>query len=365
MANPKNEDHITILKATSEEEKQAIFRFRYQIHVEELHRNIPDADHGNKRIFDDCDHWGQLFYAQLGQEIVGTVCVNVGSWDYFPKEWLRIFRLYSYRIETAEPREIVFATKIMIAPRQRRSTLLFRLMAKPYELALQHNIKMIFSGTNPYLLPLFKQLGYRQYAPGFLEPGYGFMIPTLLLTDDLIHLSSVHSPYLRIARKFSNSTLYKSTLAINKQMTTGKIPCRILRTSEERRHPAWYCNNTNLSFINFLAFLSEAEIKKFLHISTLVECRQNHLFILPGDICNELNLLLRGAMVITPSQGPVYQAHPGNVIGSIGLSGQTQHTIIAVADSDCKILTFSRFSFEKLQRTCPEIARKIIKQFSC
>ncbi|HWR06936.1 cyclic nucleotide-binding domain-containing protein [Sporomusa sp.] len=352
-------ENIKILDAYTEEEKQAIYHFRYQIHIKEMNRIIPSTDHFRKVIIDELDSWSQLAYAKLSDgRIIGTVRATFGKASDFPTELARTFQLNRFQNFNPNSKNICFGTKMMVDPLYRKTPVFFRLLARCYEFLREHNIQFNLSGCNPYLLPMYEQLGYQSFAAGFQDPGYGFVVPILLMPEDIEHLIAIRSPYLRIAKKYTNSTAARDWYLTNFP-EASRFPVNLFTSDQARWDFVTQHVGDPLSGLDVLVNLNEAEAKGLLRIATPVECRQDSEFIRQGDVCNELNLLIAGKMRITDQTGYVHYAKAGNAFGTVGLFAQTHHQFDATAVTDCEILTISRFSFEKLQRSWPEIGTKL------
>jgi predicted GNAT family N-acyltransferase len=351
-------EEVKIIDAYTEQERQAIYRFRYKIQVEEMKRDIPETDHLRKRIFDRLDSMSSIVYAESCGRIVGTARLVIGYADDFPEELNRVFKLTQYQQFACGRKIIGFATKLMVDPYFRKTPLSYRLMARVYEFARDHNVQFSFSGSNPYLIPMYEHLGYRRVGTGFQDPGYGFIIPTLLLVEDIVHLTAVRSPYLRVARKLTNSPEAKVWVQDNIPEAFA-YPVELFVSEEERWN--WIIGKVGdqIGFGPVIRNTTETEARKIIHIGTPFECRKGQQFIRNGDVCNELNILVSGEMEVVNSAGGRYMAKSGAILGSVGLLGQTNHSIDIVAITDCEVLAVSRFPFEKLLRSMPGLADKI------
>jgi len=99
--------------ATTEEEKQRIFRFRYKIYVEEMNRPT-HADHDKRIITDFMDETGYLFYTPLEGDLIATARVNFlkdGPIEFEGEYKLQKIPTYKDAISTT--------TKLMISPEYR------------------------------------------------------------------------------------------------------------------------------------------------------------------------------------------------------------------------------------------------------
>ncbi|MDR3562514.1 MAG: GNAT family N-acetyltransferase [Negativicutes bacterium] len=359
----KNQNHsewesIAIVNARTGKEKQAIYRFRYQVHVGELSRSISSADHSRKRITDQLDSWSQQIYAECHGQIVGAARVTIGSTNDFPDELVQALQMKKFRDFLPHNQKISLVTKLIVDTQYRKTPVAFRLMAKCYEMVREHQSQFSFGGCSPYLIPMYEQLGYRRYTEGFQDPGYGFVIPILLLPEDVEHLTAVRSPFLRTARKLPNSPAARQWLLANIYDST-KYPVSLLTSQQERwDYVASHLGDPLVAML-VLGKLSREEARGLLQIATPFECRQGQVFIRQGDVCNELNILITGEMSVTDGEGCSWLARPGDVVGGVGLLGQTHHQFDIRAVRDCEILAVSRFPFEKLLRTRPGLAEKL------
>lgn len=351
-------ERIDIIDACTEKEKQAIYRFRYKVLVDEMRRKIPGVDYHGKRMFDSLDPWSVLIYAKCGPTIVGTARVTIGAASDFPREMSNVLRLACFQEFAPGASNLLLATKLAVLPKFRSTSVSFRIMNRCYEIAREREVQFGVTGCNPYLIPMYELLGYRQYTAGFQDPGFGFVVPTMCLGEDVEHLIAVRSPFSRIARKFPNSLAAKHWLLANYPQFY-QYPIGIQTSEDERWSYIEGLIGDPSGTISVLKGIGEDEAKKLLQVGTLVECSSRNRFFRKGDVCNELNILIAGEMTVTDANGRVSQARPGNAIGAVGLFGQTHHDIDAVAVGDCEILAIGRPSFEKLRHSRPQLADKL------
>jgi hypothetical protein len=73
----------------------------------------------------------------------------------------------------------------------------FDLIVESTRFQIERGVKLTFCDCQPHLLNLYMRLGFQPYAPTFDQPGFGMMVPLLLILSDFRHLRFVHSPLLR------------------------------------------------------------------------------------------------------------------------------------------------------------------------
>ena len=84
-----------VFSATSREELEAIWRFRYEIYVEELKRDYPSVDHGHRWLRDaedESDYAVNLYLGPL-DHIVGAERLLIWPPGEIPEEYHRLFSM--------------------------------------------------------------------------------------------------------------------------------------------------------------------------------------------------------------------------------------------------------------------------------
>ncbi len=188
---------ITVRQATSPQELEATYRFRYGIYAEAMDGKQKCADHQKKTIVDPLD--GQegccVLTALEGDEIVGTVRTN----------FLRSSEIGEYHelyhLRGLPPRllhQTAITTRFMIHPRHRRRTLSTTLACEIFLFGLEHGITTDFIDCCHDLLEYFAGLGYHIHRNELEHPEHGVVTVMRLNLTDFDNLEQLGSPYLRI-----------------------------------------------------------------------------------------------------------------------------------------------------------------------
>ncbi|HMV65494.1 MAG TPA: hypothetical protein PKA64_01495 [Myxococcota bacterium] len=185
---------VDIREAVTGDEREAIFRLRYAIYVEEMGRRQRYADAARRRVEEPLDDGGVLFGAwDEGGELVGTLRVNSRPFG----EYHAMYDLD--RVGHVLDRCII-ATKLMILPRLRHDTRVgFELMAAGYRRVLAEGAWFAFIDCNAHLVRTFSALGFRRYAPPVDHPEYGLVDVMVLGITDVDWMRRVGSPLLPFA----------------------------------------------------------------------------------------------------------------------------------------------------------------------
>lgn len=175
-----------------------VFRFRYKIYVEELHRPQSYADHTARTIIDPMDATAHHGVAFDGDDIVAVIRLNFvrdGNTDPY-------FRFYEIdKLTPSDQAVATICTRNMIAPAHRGTSLSFRMLKLMYLLALEHGSAFCYIDVNEPLLPLFERIGCK---PLFKKEHADYGLVTVMRLDglDLDHFRAVRSPFAPVCAKF-------------------------------------------------------------------------------------------------------------------------------------------------------------------
>lgn len=366
--NPEYYPSIKIGIAETKEEKLEIYRFRHRVYIEEMQKQPKLRDPKKKLLFDEMDEWTFLLYAKVGEELIGTMRVNIGPIKQFPTEIIQSLSLDRFRDfqKYREEPKYALTTKLMVSQKYRNSAALHLLTAKGYELYCNHHVQFNFGGCNFYLLRLYEQMGCYRFGHNFVDPGYGLLAPIVLLVDNINHLKAVRSPFFRKARKreglnsaatdwFFNEFPEAASMINSQLVTEGELWNIVTNHFSASGSPE--------SVIPALRGLSETEASIFLfRCGVIVQCHDKDRIITRGLISEELNILLSGRLVA--SKHLLQEKSlilPGQSFGAIGLSGPAIQQMDFEAATPAEIMVISRQYFRKFSVAYPGIANTILQ----
>ena len=172
-------------------ERDAIYRLRYRVYVEEMHRPQKDADHDSRIITDALDSFGLLFGAWRHEVCIGTMRVNL----------LREGDIGAYRemygLQSLTPDEIErssITTRLMVMPGARRRGVSVALACAAAALSADVGIDYDYIDCNEHLVDFFRHLGYLPHRTDLVHPEYGAVTVMKVDLDDEAHLRAVGSP---------------------------------------------------------------------------------------------------------------------------------------------------------------------------
>lgn len=201
---------ITIRVVTNPLEKLAVYRFRYEVYIEEMNRKVSSADHTNRLIKDSLDDETCVLVAAFrGNEIVATSAMNFSN----QRPLTYCEDLYEYnQFEAIFPKKLAVSTKLMIRSELRKGTLFLKMMRFMYVILLERGVEANLLDCNDHLVEVFKHIGFRHYKPKAVHKDYGSVTPMVMLNTDIAHLRSIRSPLVPVYDEFKSRELNPAAL---------------------------------------------------------------------------------------------------------------------------------------------------------
>ena len=185
---------LTIRQAESKEDRDRVFRFRYEIYVKEIGKTMPGADHARLMLRDECDERATHLMALDNGELVGSLRIIWGSSE-LPMNYREWYGLGDFAEFPATA--LSFTGRLMVLAGMRNSLAASALAGEAFRLGCERGVKFDFIHTTPPLLRFFERFGHRRYRADFVDPHLGPRIPMVLALEDREHLDNCRSPLLR------------------------------------------------------------------------------------------------------------------------------------------------------------------------
>jgi len=191
---------VDLVPSTSSSLREAIFRLRYAIYVEEMGRDQLGTCHSTRRVVDPQDKSGQVFAAFDGDRLIGTVrndYVRDGDSD----EYVALYGARAY-VEQRGRERVSVSGRLMVLPEYRAGRAPFALAAATYSRALADGIHHNLIDCNSPVEPFFRRLGYQVFRKPVTHPSYGPVAVMVLDLRGRQYLARVRSPFLRMLDEF-------------------------------------------------------------------------------------------------------------------------------------------------------------------
>lgn len=349
--------------ARNDDEKREIYKFRYQILVEEMQLDLSDADHKGKIVRHPLDDSGLHLYMTVGGKVIAAIRLNLGKLTPVPDD---LYQAYGLDRFTAYPAEqISFTTQLLVQERWRMSSAPAVLLGAVYKLIRQQGVRFDFCHCPPYLVALYEQLGYRRYTDNFVDEHTGYTVPLVLLTEDIDYLRKAQSPFFKLAANTKNSN--RTALWFEKEFPeyATSAPPRRMTDEDFWRMLTQKLHQIPLVSIPLLSGLTYEEAKSFISVGTVLKAKKGDLIVRAGDVGNEMFVLLTGAVEVrlTDSGGTernLVTLSQGDVFGEVAFLSESPRSANVVAMCDAEVLVLTQAFLKKVMEAMPRITVKVL-----
>jgi GNAT superfamily N-acetyltransferase len=311
-------------------------------------------------IHEPFDDTGHLLLAVEDGVAVGTVRMNCRKDG--PLECERLYDLAS--LGSYYPNAVSMTTKLMVRRSHRGSGVLQRLVAEAYSVGARNGISVDVIDTNPQLVRLYQQLGYRYYRPNIEHPDYGHVIPLLMFGRDLPYLESIGSPFAALARRlpvdpeaasafdrlFPNYAAIRPTHVVSAPMLWARF--------------AEYSGFEDAQRAGFLTGFTQDELTELLHCVEAFDCLPGAVVIRQGDEGSGMFGLLSGQAEVRVGSASnarvVDLLHPGDAFGEMAFIAKSRRNASIVVREPSTVMFLSRTEFAKLSEKQPAIALRLM-----
>ena len=354
-----------ILIAETEEERRAVYRLRYDVYVEEMGRYQSVADHAQRMLYEDCDAQSRISYAVVDGEVVATARLTWGGDGPLPQRMIDQYGLAPFLADLPAA-AIAVGERAMVRPHLRGTDLLLKLMGTGMKFANDNRIQLVFGDCEPHLLNLYLGLGQRTYSKTNVNSAEaGYLIPLVLVLEDMVHLRQLNSPLLEYVRDFGDDARVPD--CIQRVLAEGSaVVSRMHQTSASY----WSEVNGALSElganrISALDGFSEDEAARCLEKSTIIECQNGDRVLKQGGVARNLFVVLDGTLEVRDGDTVRGVLEAGDVFGEMAflLERPRSRDVYAVSDG-VRILSLSEAKLREMIKSDPAIAAQLLLNIS-
>jgi hypothetical protein len=185
-----------ILLAKTQEEKEAVYSFRYRVYVEEMSKYHLKADHERRMMYDEIDEWALVYYGLVNNEIVSTVRSIRGTENVLPVSEVRYFEID--KLESEIPHnKIAIVNRLAVDKKYRHTSITAHNFYSTYKDGSVLGIQLCFVTCEELLLPIYLHYGFRVYGEPIILDGNKKRYRLVLFVTDYSYLKSVNSPFLQ------------------------------------------------------------------------------------------------------------------------------------------------------------------------
>ena len=348
--------------AETEEEREAVFRFRYSVYVEELGRKLGNADHRTRHVHDveDDRPYTTLLYTADDDELTGTIRVRRWGGGEVPEKDWDTFSMDRFEglgeLGTAE------LGRLMIRPDHRGQLGIVSIACALYQLgATELDIDVAFLNCATGLVRHYRLLGFRPYAGKLVPTPDGIEVPLVLFPCDRDYLEQTGSfltPFVEVfygpgGKAPIELARYASLLDADSapvQVDPTAVWDRVdrLRASVGRQP-------------QMLDRLTGETVRKLADKGFLMNVPAGELLTEKGLYQQEIFVILDGAFEVRDGDRRLRVIGRGDVIGEVGFFGTSGRRSASVtAQTEGQVLVLRRHFLDQLRSNDPACAAEIL-----
>jgi Cyclic nucleotide-binding domain len=335
--------------ATTQAEKEAVFRSRYAIYVEEMGRYQATADHANKMLSDPEDDWSWIVYTTDGTDVVASTRMTWGG-HCFSDRQIAQYGLAPFLAELP-PETMLVGERTMISPSWRGIDLFSVLTEGMEGLAQRHGVRVVFGACEPHLLSFYCRY-QRTYAPRNINSAEGgYLIPLISFLPDVDALAGLGG----------QPGLPQCIRAVAEGHGAVTSPILSDPVAYERRVVESIRDLPGSVFDGF----TDDEIGCCIARSNVIECAAGDRVLKKGGAARNVFVVLSGALEVSNNGRVVGTVRPGEMFGETAylLHGSRTFDVDALADGT-QILSLSERTLRNLTDDAPVVAAKLLTNVS-
>lgn len=347
-------------QARTKTEREAIYRFRYQVYVEELRHTVGGVDHAKRWLHDDDDDAPYAIHLYTGTPEQVTGALRLMHWKpgCVPAREFEMLSMGS--VPGIRDRRVAEMGRFMIHRNLRGKLLLPALARQAYEVLVgEHQVELMFLCCAPGLIAAYRKLGFRTFGGALIAHADGMHVPMMGIASDYDYLDQVGSPAAGLARKYfgpgRRSPLDRTPFAPlfeddSVVMDPEEIWDEMQQTLEEVEEGR-----------SFLQQLPEPLVNELGRRGCIVEVAPGTLVTQEGYVERELYVILSGSFEVVTEGRQLAVAGPGDVLGEVAFfreSGCRSASVRALVEG--RVLLVRRSVLQELMTDEPALAAQLL-----
>lgn len=348
-AVPTALDDVEIHVASTTEEREAVFRFRYEVYVDELGRYRAVADHQRRQLADPEDDRSWLVYASAGGEVVASLRVTWGG-QGFSRRHIDQYQLAPFLTEL-RPEVMAVGERTTVSPRWRGTDLFSALGAPTSALCAAHDVRIVFGACEPHLLSFYARHQRPHGTRNINSPEAGLLIP-------LVSFPQGPEALLEFGSDDRLPACVRDALE-----GTGTVRSPLLLG--DHAYGQWV--RAALGAIESSVFdgLDEDDLARVIERSNVVTCQAGDRLLRAGGSARNVFVVLDGALAVSRAGEPVGSIGPGEIAGEMAyLLRQPRAFDVDVLRDATQVLSLSERTLARLDTDAPTAAARLTSNIS-
>ncbi|MEM7483508.1 MAG: GNAT family N-acetyltransferase [Acidobacteriota bacterium] len=361
-ANPRASTEATpdfdLRWATTEDERAAVYRLRYELYVADQGLFTDVADHARRWLTDEYDAVSRVALAEIDGEVVGTVRVTFGDEAAF-SDGARHEYDFARFAGVVDEGDIGIITRFLVRKEYRGNGILsFQLLWKAFECCAVHGLELLLGTCEAHLMNRYRTLGFQPYGKLYNHPTSGALVPIAIVFGDLAHMQRIGSPMASaIARRTKPHDEVDAILPLVRSEE---------RAIKSRGHDAESHWNAIFRWLaglpGILGDLTQDEASVLLAKSHILDCQPGDAIILKGHVSRTLYILLEGTLEVQDQGQTVATVNDrGALVGEVAFftAGQRMSDVVTGSEG-ARVLALSAGNLQEIIRSYGPMAAKFL-----
>ncbi len=349
--------------AETEAEKQAIYRFRYDVYVEEMGRYGSAADHEKRLLVQEEDATARIFYAAQDGRVVATSRFSWGGDAPFTKRLIDHYQLEPFLAELA-PETMAVGERGMVEPKLRGTDVFRDLGRFSSRFIADNRIQLIFGTCEPHLLSLYMGQGCRTYSKQNVNTAdAGYLIPIVSVVEDIEYLRRIGSPNTETAVDYGDDARIPD--CVERLIdTSGVMSQRLIAKADYWATIHDALDELAENRVSALDGLDEEEAARALGKSNIIECRAGDRVLKKGGVARNMFIVLDGTLEVREEGAVIRVLSAGDVFGEMAFLLERPRSADVYAATDGRILSLSESTLRKTIASDPAVAAHLLLNIS-
>jgi hypothetical protein len=350
--------------AETDEEKEAVYRLRYDIYVSEMGRYGKSADHSDRRLVEPEDETGRIYYAAQDGRVVATQRINWGGDGPFTERLIEQYQMAPFLAEMA-PERLAVGERAMVVPELRGSDLFREMQESSSDLIRGNRVELVFGCCEPHLLSLYVGQGCRTFSKKNIKSQEaGFLIPLVTVVEDVQYLRRIGSPTAADAKDWGAEARIPD--CVGRLITNGGnvISQRLTASGAYWGEVRGALDGLEDTRVGPFDGLDAEQAQRVLGKSNILACNAGDHVLKKGGVARNMFVVLEGNLEVRDGETLVRILSPGDVFGEMAFLLEQPRTADVFAATDSRIVSLSEGTLRKLIASEAEVAAGLLLNVS-
>lgn len=330
----------SVRPATSPADREAAFRFRYDVYHREMQLDGPAMDHDRGLLTDADDDRARILVAHDDDgQLVGTLRIHWGGDGPFSRDLREVYALDRFA-DVTSPDEVIVFDRFMVDAAHRGTFLPLQFLAAISTFSLERRARLTFCDCQAHLLNLYTSLGFRTHTRTVNDPMMGLLVPLVFVVEDRAHLEAISSPMLGLevgadydpAPPTDILALLPDVAAIEAMDADGAAQWAVERG----------LLGTGEATTSVLEGLDQGELRELLARAFVLRVEAGDLLVRRDATDRTMFIVLDGEIEVRDDGRLIATLGPGEVFGELAflLHGDRSADVVAATDG-VRVLSFN------------------------